>query len=241
MAGEWKLEGVTVAADGDKKRQLLRGVRATFRPGQITLLVGRNGSGKSTLLETMAGLRPLEAGTIAVGENPLWLRRDGRGKLNREAILKVGIAMQHSESQWFAATVREELLYSLRPYGLKDAEADRRIAAALSEVGLETSLLERDPWTLSGGQQRRLSLACLLACGPEWLLLDEPTAGLDAVGISRLCAALQAHRAAGRGAVVATHDLDALLPLADAVAVIGGGQVREAAAAEAATYASAAP
>ncbi|RCW50208.1 ATP-binding cassette domain-containing protein [Paenibacillus prosopidis] len=241
MSADWMLNGVSVSADGADKRLLLNDVNLHFKAGQITLLLGRNGAGKSTLLETMAGIRTLQEGTIGLGDDSLWVSTGHRKKLNRDVMLRFGISMQHAESQWFASTVREELLYSLKPYRLKGEEANRRMEYALAEAGLATELLERDPWTLSGGQQRRLTLACLLACEPEWLLLDEPTAGLDADGVRRLCAVLEAHRAAGRGAVVATHDLDALLPLADAVAVVSGGTVREAAAAAAVAHAAAAP
>ncbi len=241
MNADWKLSGVSVFADGAEKKQLLKDVHMSFEAGKITLLTGRNGAGKSTLLETIAGIRTIQAGSVELGGNPLWVKDSRRRRLNRDVALRLGIAMQSSESQWFAATVRDELLYSLKPYDVDAANAEARMERALEGAGLPQEMLERDPWTLSGGQQRRLSLACLLACEPEWLLLDEPTAGLDAAGIRRLCAVLEAHRAAGRGAVVATHDLDALLPLADAVAVVDGGTVRAAAPAAAVAHAAAAP
>ncbi|OMF36724.1 hypothetical protein BK133_08755 [Paenibacillus sp. FSL H8-0548] len=242
MGADWQLQEVNVyAGSSADKRQLLKRVSHTFKAGEITLLIGRNGAGKSTLLETMAGIRMMESGDISLGGDPLWMVHKRKDRLNRSAALKLGLAMQSSESQWFASTVREEFLYSLKPYGVEGELAQERMERALSEAGLPQEVLTQDPWTLSGGQQRRLSLACLLACEPEWLLLDEPTAGLDAVGIRRLCAVLEAHRAAGRGAVVATHDLDALLPLADAVAVVSGGTVRAAAPAAAIAHAAAAP
>ncbi|MGO4543967.1 ATP-binding cassette domain-containing protein [Paenibacillus sp. 2TAB23] len=241
LKADWKLDMVFVNADGNDGKPLLKDIDMTFKAGEITLLIGHNGAGKSTLLETMAGLRTIAEGEIKLGGEPLWIQGKRRKHLNQNVALRLGIAMQSSESQWFAATVRDELLYSLKPYGVSKEQSITRIEQAFIEAGLPLELLERDPWTLSGGQQRRLSLACLLACEPEWLLLDEPTAGLDAVGIRRLCAVLEAHRAAGRGAVVATHDLDALLPLADTVAVVSGGTVRAAAPAAAVAEAAAAP
>lgn len=215
MRNDWQLSGVSVTAS-QSETVLLKDVRATFAAGTITLLVGHNGAGKSTLLETMAGLRLPAAGELRLGGESLWIKK-GRGRrLNRNVIMRLGIAMQHSDAQWFEATARNELLYSMKPYGLGSEDMEARIIRSCEAAGFDAGLLGRDPWTLSGGQQRRLSLACLLACEPEWLLLDEPTAGLDAEGIRRLAAVLAAHKAAGRGAVVATHDLDALLPLADA-------------------------
>lgn len=242
MGADWTLKEVSVVTDGPERKTLLENVNMRFEAGKITLLVGRNGSGKSTLLETLAGLREVRSGEIKLGDEPLWIRKGRRRRLDAAVSLKFGLSMQHSESQWFLSTVRAELLYSMKPYKVTAEEAKRRIERAIASAGLDAELLARDPWTLSGGQQRRLSLACLLACDPEWLLLDEPTAGLDAVGIRSLCAVLEAHRAAGRGAVVVTHDLDALLPLADAVAVVEDGNVREAAPAAAAhAHAAAAP
>ncbi|MFD0587113.1 ATP-binding cassette domain-containing protein [Paenibacillus sp. GCM10027627] len=243
MADNWILDRLAVGPTGQKQEGtlLLEDVSLSFAAGTITLLIGHNGSGKSTLLESMAGLRELQSGHISLGEDPLWIRKR-RKKLNRNVLLQLGISMQQSESQWFSSTVYEEMLYSMRPYKLEPGERERRTYEALGAVGLHPDMMERNPWTLSGGQQRRLALACLLACEPDWLLLDEPTAGLDAGGISRLCAVLAAHREAGRGAVVATHDLEALLPLADAVVVVRDGKVREAAPAEAAeTLGPAAP
>lgn len=241
MSGDWKLQGVTVCADGADKQVLLHDVNMQCCAGEITLLLGHNGAGKSTLLETMAGIHTLQKGNIELGAGSLWIQHGRKAKLNLDVTLKLGISMQHSEAQWFASTVREEMLYSLKPYRIKMDTSEMRMEEALAKVGLEKELLARDPWTLSGGQQRRLSLACLLACEPDWLLLDEPTAGLDASGISSLCAVLKAHKAAGRGVVVATHDLDALMPLADAVLVVSGGVVREAACSAAIAHKAAAP
>ncbi|MGO4106759.1 ATP-binding cassette domain-containing protein [Paenibacillus sp. YAF4_2] len=229
MVDDWKLSQATVIAQSERGKELLSGINLTFRSGAITLLVGHNGSGKSTLLETLAGLRRLHSGSIEQGNESLWTNDGRKPRLNKSIVMNTGIALQQSESQWFASTVREEFDYSLKPYGITAEEREKRIVSAMEQAGLPLELLARDPWTLSGGQQRRLAIACLMACEPQWLLLDEPTAGLDADGIRRLCAMLDAHRAAGRGAVVATHDLDALLPLADEVAVISGGSVREAA------------
>ncbi|MHA0856080.1 ATP-binding cassette domain-containing protein [Paenibacillus sp. CMAA1364] len=227
MGCDWNLQGVTICTGGTDQRELLHNVNMTFQAGKITLLIGHNGAGKSTLLETIAGIRSIQKGSIELGMDPLWLQHRRKSKLNLDVTLKLGISMQQSESQWFASTVREEMLYSLKPYRIPMIEAEKRMEEALTKVGLPGDILMRDPWTLSGGQQRRLSLACLLACEPEWLLLDEPTAGLDATGIHDLCTVLEEHRAQGRGVIVATHDLNALLPLADAVVVVNQGIIHE--------------
>ncbi|QJC52207.1 ATP-binding cassette domain-containing protein [Paenibacillus albicereus] len=192
-------------------------------PGRILLLVGSNGSGKSTLLESLAGLRMPSTGTIRYGPDRLWLGK----RPNRAVLLRLGATLQQSETQWFARTVREELEYSARPFRLTATERDGAIAEALRQAVLPQRLLEQDPLTLSGGQQRRLALACALVGGPEWLLLDEPAAGLDAEGIERLAELLRRHRAHGGSAVVSAHSLAALLPIADGVAVMEAGALKE--------------
>ncbi|MCU6707188.1 ATP-binding cassette domain-containing protein [Paenibacillus sp. J5C_2022] len=229
--GDWSLRQVSVAG-GDDRDVILSRIDLTIKAGDITLITGQNGAGKSTLLEALAGLRPLADGSIALNGKMLWQEGKWRKRLERDVIMSLGIALQHSEAQWFASTVKEELFYSLRPYKLQRMEEEQRIADAMLQLGLSMELMSRDPWSLSGGQQRRLSLACLLACRTEWLLLDEPTAGLDADGIDRLCGLLAAHREAGKSAVVVTHDLEALLPLADSVVIVADGKVRQAAPAD---------
>ncbi|WP_127531716.1 ATP-binding cassette domain-containing protein [Paenibacillus kobensis] len=223
MGSSWRLDGVTVRSGS---KDILRGIDASFEQGTITLLIGPNGAGKTTLLETVAGLRPAEEGTVSLGE---LLVKNGR-RMNREVLLRTGISFQQSSSQWFLPTVAEEFRYSLRPYRLEEKKAavHERMLAALEAAGLDhpQTLLSRDPKSLSGGQQKRLALAMLLATEPDWLLLDEPTAGLDLAGVNQLASILLAHRERGGGALIVTHDIEALLPLADSVVIIEAGRIR---------------
>ncbi|XEC97193.1 ATP-binding cassette domain-containing protein [Paenibacillus tarimensis] len=217
----WHLEGVAVASDGRTPVPVLSLEQLRLKPDKLTLIIGRNGAGKTTLLETIAGLRLPKEGQISLDGQPLWQS----GKLNRNVLLQFGISLQHSESQWFAKTVREELRYSLKPFTMSEDSREAAIAAALQEAGLSPDALERDPWTLSGGEQRRLAWACLLAAQPRWLLLDEPTAGLDAEGIRMLRARLTSHCKDGRGAIIVTHDVSALADIADEIVEIADGRI----------------
>ncbi|GFN31807.1 ATP-binding cassette domain-containing protein [Paenibacillus xylaniclasticus] len=219
----WRITGLRVRAGST---DILNGIDASLDYGTISLLIGPNGAGKTTLLETIAGLRRVEEGTITLGGLPLIQGR----RVNRDVLLRTGISFQQSSSQWFLPTVAEEFRYSLRPYRLaaKEPALHERMMKALEAAGLEASLpfLTRDPRTLSGGQQKRLALAMLLATEPEWLLLDEPTAGLDMAGVTQLRSILSAHRARGGGALIVTHDIEALLPLADTVIIVEAGRIR---------------
>lgn len=214
----WHIEQLKVHAGA----QRLLDIESLYLPDQaITLLTGPNGAGKTTLLETMAGLRQPSSGQLAVQEVPLWRK----GKLQRQALLSSGVTLQHSHAQWFAATVEEELRYSLAPLALSESQIAERIAAALAMTGLDEDGLGLQPWHMSGGQQRRLALACAVVLQPRWLLLDEPTAGLDASGIVQLGMLLRAHRTGGGGALIVTHDWEALWPLADHVIEIAAGRI----------------
>ncbi|MBD2845201.1 ATP-binding cassette domain-containing protein [Paenibacillus sp. IB182496] len=206
LTGSWVIDELQIASPGSAApRVLLQIERLQLDPGRLYLVTGRSGAGKTTLLESLAGLREPASGRIELGGRSLWSKR----RPVRELLLQLGVSLQHSESQWFASTVREELNYSLRPYRTRSRAAELEQGGwieALGRSGLAADVLDRDPWSLSGGEQRRLALACVMACQPDWLLLDEPTAGLDRAGAAQLRASLARHVRAGGGAIVVTHE-----------------------------------
>ncbi|SHE12398.1 peptide ABC transporter ATP-binding protein [Chlamydia abortus] len=217
-----RLEGIGVTSPKHKETWLLREVTSTLHSGSLTLLVGRTGAGKSTLLDIVAGLTEPSEGTIALGGEPFW----NRGRVSRDILRRSALVFQSPEQQLFARTVLQEFKYSLKPLRLSPEEEKRRIVQALSIVGLPEELLEENPLTLSGGQKRRVALATAFACRPEWLLLDEPTAGLDGEGLGSFARYIETwKRETGAGIVLATHDLDTFLPMADFVWIINDGKV----------------
>ena len=179
---------------------VLRDVDLTLRTGEVVALVGPNGAGKSTLLACLAGLLDPVAGTV---EGP-----------------RAGLVLQNPEHQLAAGTVRAEVAVGL-PTG---PATERRVAAALTEFDL-TALAERDPHRLSGGQQRRLSLAAMLVHDRPFLLADEPTFGLDRHGSAHALRALTAAARSGRGVLFSCHDLRAVASCADRVLVVAGGRL----------------
>ncbi|MFC9775969.1 ATP-binding cassette domain-containing protein [Paenibacillus chitinolyticus] len=192
-------------------------------PGEITLLIGRSGAGKSTLLDMLGGLSVPDEGVIRYGDTGLW---PGSKQSVREARRKLALVFQHPHEQLFAATVRGEFHYTLRPFKLSREEREARAAEALELFGLGPELLDERPHELSGGTQRRAALASVFASRPRWLLLDEPTAGLDHEAAARLTGTLRDWtRRTGGGALVATHDLDAFLPVADRIVMLSQGTV----------------
>ncbi|MBT2282751.1 ATP-binding cassette domain-containing protein [Paenibacillus polymyxa] len=225
---EIELTNIRIEASESGKRALLEDVSVQLNSGEITLLLGCTGSGKTTLLQTLAGLRPPDAGIITLNGTPFWKE----GKVPQSILLQTGLLFQFPEQQLFARSIQREFIYSLRPYRLSENQQQEQITKALNQWDPPVSSeldrrfhLDRSPFALSGGEKRRLGLALGNATNPHWLLLDEPSAGLETQSVGLLQDALEQHRLAGGGVVVATHDLDTFLPCADRVLLLQEGRL----------------
>lgn len=196
----------------------LEGVSLSVAPGDLALVVGPSGSGKTTLLRLAAGIMDPSDGVVAADG-----ARVVSGGLSNGAFL-VGIAFQRPESQFFATSVEEDVSFGPRNHGATKASAAEATTRALTEVGLDPAAFgERSPFTLSGGEARRAALAGVLAMRPRYLLLDEPSAGLDARGRAAVRDAVAGARATA-GVVVVTHDPEEFLEQADSVLVLAEGR-----------------
>lgn len=194
----------------------LEDVSLTVERGGLVVVLGPTGSGKTTLLRAAAGLLPVVRGSVEVDGRPA----SGAGAVRGA----VGLVFQRPESQFFSLTVEEDCSFGPRNLGRSPSDALADARAALDSVGLDPEVFgPREPWSLSGGEARRAALAGVLAMRPRYLLLDEPTAGLDAGGRSAVLAAVESARA-GAGVVVVTHDPEAFLGLADRVLVLREGR-----------------
>lgn len=181
------------------------------------MLLGATGSGKSTLLRVLAGLLQLESGEVTCDGRRIESMADARGR--------VGMVFQSPESQLFADSVLEDVAFGPRNLGYDIPQSHRHATAALSAVGLDPDVYgSRSPFRLSGGEARRAALAGVLALEPEYLLLDEPTAGLDAEGRRALvgCVRDSLSRA---GVIIVTHDVEPLFELASRIVVLEAGCV----------------
>lgn len=174
--------------------------------GEVLTLIGPNGSGKTTLALTLGGLLAPVSGEVRA-EPPLAAGADPRPirMRSRELLTRIGSVFQTPEHQFLTATVRAELALGPRTLGLDPAAVGRRVDELLARLGLE-QLAEANPFTLSGGQQRRLSVGAVLATRPRVLVLDEPTFGQDAVTWAALVGLLEELRSGGAAVVAATHD-----------------------------------
>jgi cobalt/nickel transport system ATP-binding protein len=185
----------------------LRGVSLTIGMGETVAILGANGCGKSTLIKMLDGLiHPLEGRIEAFGE-PLTEESLRDEKFAYRFRRRVGFIFQNSDAQLFSPTVRDEIAFGPLQMGLSVEETEGRIrdVAALLDI---TRLLERPPFQLSGGEKKRVAIACSLAVNPDVLLLDEPTNGLDPRSQYALVELLVRLRVAGKTLITATHDLN---------------------------------
>ncbi|MCT9819694.1 energy-coupling factor ABC transporter ATP-binding protein [Microbacterium sp. W1N] len=198
--------GLAISRDG--RMPVRTGIDLTVPRSAATVITGPNGAGKSTLALTLAGLLPELRGQVEAASELAGRRgiRPSRWS-SRELLTRIGTVFQDPEHQFLARNVREELAVGPRAAGLDDAATARIVDELLDRLGL-SALALANPFTLSGGQKRRLSVATVLATGPRVVVLDEPTFGQDRRGWIELVRLLQEQILEGRSVVAVTHDDD---------------------------------
>lgn len=199
----------------------LRDVSLTVRRGEFLGLAGHTGSGKSTLIQHLNGLiRPQEGSVYALG-------LDLANKKDAAAVkAKVGVVFQYPERQLFAETVAQDVAFGPHNLGLPQDEVDRRVESSLSRVGLDLSTVgDKSPFELSGGQQRRVAFAGVLAMEPEVLVLDEPMAGLDPAARRDFLELIDRLHRDGLTVVMVSHSMDDLANCCDRIVVMNEGAV----------------
>ncbi len=198
----------------------LRSVGFDLAAGRSLALLGASGSGKSTLLQVIKGLDAPEAGRVVL--DGVEASQPGYPGLQRQ----VGLVFQTPELQLFAASAREDVAFGPRRLGWPDAEVAAAVDEAMELVGLPPEQFgARHPYALSGGEQRRLALAGVLAMRPRLLLLDEPFVSLDPATRRELVRILTRLREDGVTLVLATHDVDLAWALCDELLVLDEGRV----------------
>jgi len=198
-------------------RRVLHGATLSIGAGEVVAILGANGSGKSTLVRAALGLVPLRAGEVRLFGTPLRAFRQWR---------RIGYVPQRlGAGSGVPATVREVVASGRLPRGLFASRADRAaVTAAITAVGLADRT--GDPVdSLSGGQQQRVLIARALAGGPDLLVLDEPTAGVDAASQQAFAGALAGFVAGGGTVALVAHELGPLAPLVDRAVVVHHGEV----------------
>ncbi len=204
--------------------EVLRGVSLRVPAGQALAIMGPTSSGKTTLALILAGLAPEMTGGSLAGR-VLVAGLDAAATPAARLSHTLGLVFQEPERQLFNMTVAEEVAFGLEGQGMPPRQIGERVQWALQRVGL-AGLEQRAPWQLSGGQQKRLAIASILAMQPPVLVLDEPMAGLDPAGRREIAALLaDLKRATGATVVVLEKDAEFVARWAERVVVLAGGQV----------------
>ncbi|MHB8156659.1 MAG: ATP-binding cassette domain-containing protein [Desulfocucumaceae bacterium] len=200
----------------------LSGFNLDIYKGEFVALVGPAGSGKSTVLQHLNGVLLPDRGRVLVDR---WDTRDKKARKRMWAL--VGLVMQYPERQFFEETVYREIAFGPRNAGLTESAVNNRVLEALDMVGIsDESILDKSPYALSGGEQRRVALASVLAIGTKVLALDEPTAGIDSGGRKKIYQALTRLKAErGVTIVMAIHSMDDVSALADRIAILQEGKI----------------
>ena len=197
----------------------------TIDTGSFTALVGRTGCGKSTLVQQINALFHPLSGEVEVDGYLNSSDKKKRTKKNKELRKKVGLVFQFPEYQLFEESVLKDVVFGPKNFGASKEEALAAAKEALALVGLDESFYERSPFELSGGEKRRVAIAGILACHPEYLIVDEPTAGLDPKGSQEMMDLFEDIHRKGTTIILVTHDMNLVLRYCDRVLVLEDGKL----------------
>jgi energy-coupling factor transport system ATP-binding protein len=196
----------------------LDGVTLRVDTGEMVAIVGENGAGKTTLVKHVTGLLKPAAGKVLV--DGVETRSTSTAQLSR----KVGVAFQNPDHQLFSESVEEEMSFALRNFGFAPDIVQNRVTWGLELFGLD-EYRKSSPLVLSGGEKKRLTLACILAWDPQVVILDEPTVGQDSIQKEKLAGTIRMLKSTGKTVVVVSHDIEFLWPLQPRVVVMKAGRI----------------
>lgn len=204
--------------------EALKDVSAEFTDGEFITIIGRTGSGKTTFIEHLnALLRPTD-GEVLIGDRVITSSKK-KIKDIKSFRKKVGIVFQFAEYQLFEETIEKDIIFGPITMGVSKAKAKKNAKKYLEMVGLSKDYLSRSPFALSGGQKRRVALAGILAMEPEFLIFDEPTAGLDPEGEVEMYKIFNRLHKEGKTIMIVTHNLDHVLEYSTRTLIFNDGQL----------------
>lgn len=210
----------------------LRGIDLDIFEGTFTALVGRTGCGKSTLIQHLNALFVPTSGTVYIDDFINSSNKKIRSKKTKPLRQSVGVVFQFPEYQLFEETVEKDVAFGPKNFGDKPDVALEKAHAALAAVGLDETFYSRSPFELSGGEKRRVAIAGILAMKPKYLVVDEPTAGLDPLGAKDIMNLFAAIHQEGTTVVLVTHDMDNVVEYCDNVIVLDHGKIARSCAAK---------
>lgn len=207
----------------EETKDALQDVSLSIKPGEFVAIVGKTGSGKSTLIQHLNGLLQPQSGQYFFEGQDIWSKKYDLKKLRQ----KVALCFQYPEYQLFEETILKDIAFGPKNLGFDKKKCEEKARYAMKLVGLPAELEKVSPFSLSGGQKRRVALAGILAMEPEYLILDEPVAGMDAPG-KRMLFQLLHHLNKDKGItiVLVSHNMDDVAAHADRVLIMEDGTLK---------------
>lgn len=202
--------------------QALKNINIEIEKGEKVAIIGPNGAGKSTLFSHFNGLTEPTSGCVKIEGKAISFEKDELLKVRQ----KVGIVFQDPNDQLFAPTVKEDIAFGPMNLGLSYGEVEKRVEDALKMVGME-NYEDKTPHHLSGGQQKRIAIAGIIAMKPEIMILDEPTAGLDPDGVEKVLNIMNHLNKEGMTLIISSHDIDMISKYADKIFILYNGEIIE--------------
>ena len=204
------------------EKKALDDVTLEIPDGQFLGVIGHTGSGKSTLIQHLNGLLQPTEGQILLHGKDIWTEP----KKIRDVRFRVGLVFQYPEHQLFETDVITDVCFGPKNQGLSPEECRKRAEEALDHVGFPKEMYEKSPFELSGGQKRRVAIAGVLAMNPDFLVLDEPTAGLDPKGRDEILDQLALlHKTRGISVVLVSHSMEDIAKYVERIIVMNHGHV----------------
>lgn len=206
------------------RKEALKGINLTINEGDFVGIIGHTGSGKSTLVQHLNGLLHPTTGQVTIDGVDAALKTE-EAKLMRH---KVGMVFQYPEHQLFEETIAQDIAFGPKNLGLSADEVDVRVREAMDFVGLDyETYANRSPFQLSGGQMRRVAIAGVVALNPSYLILDEPSAGLDPFGREEIFQKIiDLHAKKGITVVLVSHNMEDISRMANRLIVIDNGKIQ---------------
>lgn len=206
------------------RKLALEEINLKFKEGKINVIMGKSGSGKTTLAQLINALLKPTRGKIEIDD--FVIERNLKMKNINDLRVNVGFVFQFPEEQIFNKTVKKEIVFGMKYLNYKKGSEDERAAMALKMVGLDESYLKRDPFTLSGGEMRRVAIASILAFNPKVIIFDEPTVGLDSLAKKNLIRLIKMLKNKYKKTIIIiTHDSDMAYEISDYMYILQSGEI----------------
>lgn len=199
------------------EKEALRDICVTVSDGKLTGLIGHTGSGKSTFAQLLNGLIRPTSGRVLLDGEDIWAEPKKISRIRH----RVGMVFQYPEHQLFEETVYKDIAYGPRNMGKREDELDALVRLSAAFVGLREDVLDKSPFELSGGQQRRVAIAGVFAMDPDVLVLDEPAAGLDPKGRDEILGKIREYQIKQKKTVILiSHSMEDMARYSDEIIVL---------------------